>query len=92
MGAGVIKCPDCAGRQTASEDNKEVPCVRCQGKGYIYIITKLVHYSPRRMVTRTYLKPWKDPDSLYCSEKLGEILGKELPKSECRAKDETVQD
>jgi len=90
MGAGVIKCLDCAGRQTVSEDNK--PCVRCQGRGYIYIITKLVHYSPRRMVTRTYLKPWKDPDSLYCSENLGQIIGKELPKSECRAKDETVQD
>lgn len=90
MGAGVIKCPDCAGRQTVlSEDNKEMPCVKCYGKGYIYIITKLVHYSPRKKVTQTHLKPWKDPNSLYCSEKLGEIIGKELPiksKSECISK------
>lgn len=88
MIAGVIKCPDCAGRQTViSGDNKaEVLCVKCQGKGYILIITKRVDYTPHAFVQRTYLKPWKDPQSLYCSEKLGHIIGKELPKSECRAK------
>ena len=66
MGAGVIKCLDCAGRQTVSEDNK--PCVRCQGKGYIYIITKLIHYSPRRM----YLNPYIMATST--AEKIGEII------------------
>jgi len=81
MSACVMKCPACAGRQTVmSIDNKEVetPCVKCQGKGYIYITTKRVPYSSRKVIRRTYLKPWKNPESLYCSENLGEIINKKL--------------
>lgn len=39
---------------------------------------------PVKKPPRVYLKPWKDPQSLFCSPKLGEIVGKEIPRGvEC---------
>lgn len=40
----------------------------------------------KKKVTRTYLKPWKNPDSLYCSTKvLEEILKKKISEGgECK--------
>ena len=36
------------------------------------------NYNPHKAPKRTYyLKPWKDPESLFCSPKLKEITGKE---------------
>jgi len=36
-------------------------------------------------ITHHYLKPWQDPESLFCSPKLKEIIGKEpLKDEECR--------
>lgn len=35
-------------------------------------------------VKRVYLKPWKNPGSLFCSSKLSEIVGKDIPRAvEC---------
>jgi hypothetical protein len=87
MSDWVDKCPDCGGRQTiiASDKQTEVPCEKCNGKGYLYVKCLRVPYSSHKIKPRQYLKPWKDPQSLFCSEKLGEILKKELlTGDECR--------
>jgi len=45
----------------------------------------------RRLKRRHPLKPWKDPDSLFCSPNLGKIIGKDIATGEeCRDNEEKI--
>lgn len=41
-----------------------------------------LHQAEPKPKPRIYLKPWKDPESLFCSPKLKEIINKELLSGE----------
>jgi hypothetical protein len=47
-------------------------CKMHRGRPYIVLKEKKIHRHP--------LKPWDDPESLFCSPKLKEIIGKEPKK------------
>ena len=50
------------------------------------VVTKFKRVTPPKR--RVHLKPWEDPNSLFCSPKLGEIVGKKIATGEeCEQQD-----